>query len=150
MADGPPRQGSEVLYEEQVRLPLFPSIAIYHVHVYTWPSCLHICATVECVFVFRVALWADERCVCVCMHSASEDASNSSLFLGAIWNLSCLLAPPLHTHRHMHACTHTLGCGINIPLYAPGSLHPQAADIVSGWDENTHANRHTGVLAERL
>lgn len=67
------------------------------------------------MFVFRAALRADESsvrvrvrvrvrtCMFTCVHSASEDASNSSLFLGAIWNFSCPLNPTLtRTHRHTH------------------------------------------------
>lgn len=79
-----------------------------------------VCATVESLFVFWVALRADERCVCVHALSISGCFSFQS-FSGC--NLESQLSPhPTLTHKYMH--THTLGCGISILLHDPGSLRP--------------------------
>lgn len=113
-----------------------PSLAIYHVHVYTWPSCLHICATVESVFVFRFALWADERCV------RGRARHQRMLLIPGFFGsqLESQLSPhPALTHTHQGVASTSL----DMP---PDSLRPGAADIVSGWVSLTYTLWCFGAL----
>lgn len=113
--------------------------AIYHVRVNCirgHPVCTYALPRNLCLYLG--SLCGPMRAVWLSAHtSASQDASNSSLFSGC--NPESQLSPhPTLTHKYTNTHRHTLGCGINIPLHAPGSLRPGAADTVSGWDDNTH------------
>ncbi len=115
------KQGSEVVREEQdqkVAVCLSDSQSVY---CYLSCTCLYmailsahtVCATVESVFVFWVALWADERCVCAC--TVHQWMLLIPVFFGVQSGISAVSSP----HPHTNTCTHTLGCGISILLHAP-------------------------------
>lgn len=126
--------------EPAVLLPAWLSVpsksfAIYHVHVYTWPSCFHICATVESVFVFRVALWPDERCVCT--------AHQRMLLIPVFFGLqpeSQLSAHPTLTHKYAHTHIRVWLQHLSACPWLPSSLSSWHSLWV-GW-EGAHTYSH--------